>query len=238
MSGSHEASRLGGGGAGAAQARDAGNTQPGGAVRIMLVDDHAIVRAGFRRLLEQQPDFRVVAEAADADRAYALFAAQEPDVVIMDLSMPGTSGMEGIRRILARSPAARILVFSMHEDAALAARALELGARGYVTKSSPPEVLTRAVAEVAAGRISVSPDVERGVMLLRKSAERDPLELLGAREFEILRLLASGRAVADIARLLNLSPKTVANYHTAIRQKLQVASDVELVLLAQRRRLL
>ena len=229
---SQDSSRSGAG------ARDGNGVGRDSTVRIMLVDDHAIVRAGFRRLLEQQPGFHVVAEAADADRAYALFAAQEPDVVIMDLSMPGTSGMEGIRRILARTPTARILVFSMHEDAALAGRALQLGARGYVTKSSPPEVLTRAVAEVAAGRISVSPDVEKSVALHRQSAERDPLELLGAREFEIFRLLASGRTVADIARLLNLSPKTVANYHTAIRQKLQLASDVELVLLAQRRGLL
>jgi DNA-binding NarL/FixJ family response regulator len=204
------------------------------AIRIMLVDDHAVVRAGFRRLLEQQPGFHVVAEAADAERAYAQFIEHEPDVIVMDLSMPGVSGLDSIRRIVGRQPGARVLVFSMHEDAAMAERAIQLGARGYVTKSSPPEVLTAAVAEVAAGRLALSPDVAKSIALLKLSGEQSLLSRLSPREFEIFRLLAAGRGAAEIARLLNLSAKTVANYHTLIRQKLHVASDVELVLLAQR----
>jgi two-component system, NarL family, invasion response regulator UvrY len=204
------------------------------AIRIMLVDDHAIVRAGFRRLLEQQPSFHVVAEAADAERAYAQFVEHAPDVIVMDLSMPGVSGLDSIRRIISRQPSARVLVFSMHEDAAMAERAIQLGARGYVTKSSPPEILTAAVAEVAAGRLALSPDVAKSIALLKLSGEQSLLNLLSPREFEIFRLLASGRGVAEIARLLNLSGKTVANYHTLIKQKLHVGGDVELVLLAQR----
>lgn len=203
-------------------------------IRIMLVDDHAVVRAGFRRLLEQQPAFAVVAEAADAEGAYALYNAHAPDVVIMDLSMPGTSGLEAMRRILSREPQARILAFSMHEDAALAQRAVQAGARGYVTKSSAPEVLTAAVAEVAADRLAFSPDMARSLAALRQGGEQKLLSLLSQREYEIFRLLAGGHAVAQIARLLNISVKTVANHHSAIRQKLRVTNDVELVLLAQR----
>lgn len=203
-------------------------------IRIMLVDDHAIVRAGFRRLLEQRPDFRVVAEAADAERAYALFVEQQPDVVVMDLSMPGVSGLDTIRRIVARQPAARILVFSMHEDASVAERAIQLGARGYVTKSNAPEVLAAAVAEVVAGRLALSPDMANAIAMLKLTGEGNPLQALSPREFEIFRLIASGRPAAEIARMLNLSAKTIANYHTLIKQKLNIGTDVELVLLAQR----
>jgi two-component system, NarL family, invasion response regulator UvrY len=206
----------------------------GAPIRIMLVDDHAIVRAGFRRLLEQQPAFQIVAEAGDADRAYALFIEHEPDVIVMDVSMPGVSGLDTIRRIIGRRPAARILVFSMHEDASLAERAIQLGARGYVTKSSPPEVLAAAVCEVAAGKLALSPDVAKSIAILKLSGQENLLSLLSAREFEIFRLLARGHPVAEISKLLNLSGKTVANYHTVIKQKLHLSSDVELVLLAQR----
>ena len=203
-------------------------------IRILLVDDHAIVRAGFKRLLEQQPDFLVIAEASEADRAYSLFVEHLPDVVVMDLSMPGVSGFDTIRRIIGREPAARILVFSMHEDAAVAERALALGARGYVTKSNPPEVLAAAVAEVVAGKLALSPDIARAIALLKLAGEDSPVDLLSAREFEIFRLLSAGRPAADIAKLLNLSAKTVANYHTLIKQKLKISTDVGLVLLAQR----
>jgi DNA-binding NarL/FixJ family response regulator len=203
-------------------------------IRIMLVDDHAIVRAGFRRLLEQRSDFRVVAEAADAERAYALYFEHEPDVVVMDLSMPGISGLDTIRRIIGRNADAKIVVFSMHEDASVAERAIQLGARGYVTKCNAPEVLAAAVAEVVAGRLALSPDMAQSIAMLKLSGDGNPLQALSAREFEIFRLLVTGRPAVEIAKLLNLSAKTVANYHTLIKQKLNVQSDVELVLLAQR----
>jgi two-component system, NarL family, invasion response regulator UvrY len=206
-------------------------------IRIMLVDDHAIVRSGFRRLLEQQPDCHVVAEAADAERAYKLFVEHEPDVVVLDLSMPGLSGLDTIRRIIGRQPAARILVFSMHEDAAVAERAIQLGACGYVTKSSAPETLALAVIEVAAGRLALSPDIAQALAILKVTGNVDPLSVLSPREFEIFRLLAGGYSVIAIAGLLSLSGKTVANYHSLIKQKLGIASDVELVLLAQRQKI-
>jgi two-component system invasion response regulator UvrY len=200
----------------------------------MLVDDHAIVRAGFRRLLEQRSDFRVVAEAADAESAYAQYVQHQPDIVVMDLSMPGVSGLDTIRRIISRQAAARILVFSMHEDPSLAERAILLGARGYVTKSNAPEVLEAAVAEVVAGRVALSPDIARSIAMLKLAGDANPMQALTAREFEIFRLLVTGRTTTEIAKLLNLSTKTVANYHTLIKQKLNISSDVELVLLAQR----
>ena len=204
----------------------------------MLVDDHAIVRSGFRRLLEQQPNFQVVAEAADAERAYALFVEQAPDVVVMDLSMPGVSGLDTIRRIMSRQPSARILVFSMHEDASVAERAMQLGARGYVTKSNAPEVLAAAVDDVAAGKLALSPDIAKSIELLRLSGDEHSLSQLSAREFEIFRLLVGGKAAVEIAKLLNLSGKTVANYHTVIKQKLRITNDVELVLLAQQQNII
>jgi two-component system, NarL family, invasion response regulator UvrY len=208
------------------------------AIRIMLVDDHAVVRAGFRRLLEQQPEMQVVAEADTGDRAYAMFVEHEPTVVVLDVSMPGASGLEVIRRMIGRDPSAKILVFSMHEDAALAERAIQLGARGYVTKSNAPEVLTSAVGAVAAGKLYLSSDIATSIAILKLAGDSNPVKHLSAREFEIFKLLIAGKPVAEIAKVLNLSGKTIANYHTLIRQKLGIATDVELVLLALRHNLL
>jgi len=206
-------------------------------IKLMLVDDHAIVRSGFRRLLEQEPHLHIVAETDSGERAYALYVKEMPDVVVMDLSMPGMSGFETIRRIVARDPAARILVFSMHEDAMRAERAIQLGARGYVTKSSAPEVLAKAIVEVAAGRLFLSADIAQSIAQSKLAGEDNPLKILTAREFEIFRLLVAGRGAADIARILNLSAKTVANNRTLINQKLRASGDVELVLLALRHKL-
>jgi two-component system invasion response regulator UvrY len=206
-------------------------------IKLMLVDDHAIVRSGFRRMLEQEPHLHIVAEADNGERAYALYVKEMPDVVVMDLSMPGMSGFETIRRMVAREPTARILVFSMHEDAMRAERAIQLGARGYVTKSSAPEVLAKAIVEVAAGRLFLSSDVAQAIAQSKLAGEDNPLKVLTAREFEIFRLLVAGRGAVDIARILNLSAKTVANNRTLINQKLRASGDVELVLLALRHNL-
>jgi two-component system, NarL family, invasion response regulator UvrY len=206
-------------------------------IKLMLVDDHAIVRSGFRRMLEQEPQLHIVAEADNGERAYALYVKEMPDVVVMDLSMPGMSGFETIRRMVAREPTARILVFSMHEDAMRAERAIQLGARGYVTKSSAPEVLVKAIVEVAAGRLFLSSDVAQAIAQSKLAGEDNPLKVLTAREFEIFRLLVAGRGAVDIARILNLSAKTVANNRTLINQKLRASGDVELVLLALRHNL-
>lgn len=208
------------------------------AIRVMLVDDHAIVRSGFRRLLEEFPDIDVVAEAESGDQAYRNYLDCWPDVLVLDISMPDTSGFALMQRLFARAPDARVVVFSMHQDPAMAERAMEGGARGYVTKSSAPEVLVKAVHEVGAGRLFLSPDIAHAVAVSKFAGQDNPLKLLSTREFEIFQQLVNGRAPADIARALNLSAKTVANYHTLIKQKLSAASDIDLMRIALRQNVL
>jgi DNA-binding NarL/FixJ family response regulator len=202
------------------------------AARLLLVDDHAIVRAGYRHLLERQERFTVIGEAASADEAYAMFRLHRPDVVITDLTMPGSSGLEAIQRILRAEPAARVLVFSMHVSPDLALAALRAGALGYVTKSSPPDVLLRAVADVLAGRNALSPDISQALALARLAGRRRPLEDLTPREFDVLCMLVSPASVHDIAQRLHLSIKTIHNLHYQIKTKLGVDSDIELTRLA------
>ena len=206
--------------------------------RVMLVDDHAIVRSGFRRLLDQYPGIQVIVESATAEGAYRDFMEYMPDVLVLDISMPGSGGMETMRRVLAREPEARIIVFSMHDDAAMASRAMRLGARGYVSKSNNPEILAHAVIEVAAGRQFLSPDIAHALALSMLAGHDDPFELLSSREFEVFRQVVAGRSAAEIAKTLDLSGKTISNYHTAIKQKLGVSTDVELVRIALRYNLL
>ncbi|NPU09636.1 response regulator transcription factor [Bradyrhizobium sp. 83002] len=205
---------------------------------IMLVDDHAVVREGYRSMLQKQPGLRVVAEAADGAEAYRLFKEVRPDLVIMDLTMPGVGGIEGIRRIRQWDRSARILVFTMHENAGFAVQAIRAGARGYVTKSSPPETLLRAVKDVLAGAIAISPDIDHELALSRLSGEKAAADVLTAREFEVMQMLLAERTTDEIASALHLSPKTIANLHSLIKDKLDVASDIELVRLALRQGLL
>jgi len=209
-----------------------------GHARVMLVDDHAIVREGYRSLLQKQPGLTIVAEASDGADAYRLFKSVRPDLVIMDLTMPGFGGIEAIKRIRRWNSGARILVFSMHQNAAFAVQAIQAGARGYVTKSSPPEALLRAVSEVLRGQIAFSADIDHELALSRIADKPAATDVLSPREFEILRLLLSKKTTEDIANTLHLSPKTVANTHYLIKSKLGVASDIELVLLALRQGLL
>jgi two-component system invasion response regulator UvrY len=201
-------------------------------VRLLLADDHAIVRAGYRHLLEQQDQIAVIAEAETAEQAYALFRSHGPDVVVTDLAMPGASGLEVIQRILGAQADARVLVFSMHVSPDIALAALRAGARGYVTKSSPPDVLLRAITEVMAGRQVLSPDIAQALALARLPGRRCPLEQLTPREFDVLCMLVSPANVQDIAQRLHLSPKTVQNLHYQIKQKLRVDSDIELTRVA------
>ena len=205
-------------------------------IRILLVDDHAVVREGYRRFLERSDDLRVVGEAEDADEGYRLWIQCVPDVTVVDLSMRGPGGLTLLARIAARSPGAHCLVFSMHEDARVAQRALEAGARGYVTKTSQPEVLVQAVRAVHAGQLYLSADIAQGRAALAEDARR--LASLTRKEHEIFRQLAQGRTVADIARLLNLSAKTVANHQSQIREKLGLATPAALVHVALRQGLI
>jgi two-component system, NarL family, invasion response regulator UvrY len=209
-----------------------------GSRKILLVDDHAIVREGYRSILQKQPGLVVVAEAADGAEAYRLFKETRPDLVIMDLTMPGFGGIEAIRRLRQWDWAARVLVFTMHQNAAFAVQAIRAGAKGYVTKMSPPEALVRAVFDVLAGRIALSPDIDHELALSRLADETLAADVLTAREFEVLRLLLDERTTEQIAEALHISPKTVANLRYLIKSKLGVSSDIELVRLALRQRIL
>jgi len=202
--------------------------------RIMLVDDHAVVRAGIRRLLEQHPGFDVVAEAESGERAYQLFGDHLPDVSVMDLTMPGMGGMEAIRRIIARYPTAKILVLSMHENAAFASQALKAGAKGFLPKGGLAEELVNAVESLVRGQTYISADIAKKIAMQTLDSDNDPMRQLSAREFEIFRLLADGRENDEIAQALKISGKTVANYQTIIKQKLGINSPVEMVRLAIR----
>jgi len=202
------------------------------AVRILLVDDHPVVREGYRRLLERQAGFEVCAEAEDAMQAYCAYKDHRPDVAIMDIALPGASGLEAVRHIRQWDGNARVLAFSMHAGPAFALKAFEAGASGYVTKSTKPEDLLSAVRTVAGGGRFLSEDIARAVAADRLAGPQRVVEHLGARETEILRLLASGMTSNAIADLLNLSQKTIRNHHYAIKSKIGANNDAHLVWLA------
>jgi len=197
-------------------------------ITVLLVDDHAVVREGYRRLLERDATIQVVGEAANAGEAYERAATFEPQVIVMDIALPGVSGIEATRRILARRPQQCILMFSMHDDAIFASRALDAGARGYVSKASAPEVLVDANSAVARGERYLSPDVEAGIAQQTSFQAKSLVNTLSAREFEVLRLLARGETVRGIGEKLGLSEKTVANHQSAIREKLGARNGVQL----------
>ena len=201
-------------------------------LRLLLVDDHAVVREGYRRLLERTQDIEVIAETGSGEEAYRLFCEHLPDVVVMDINLPGTSGIEVTRRILAREAQGRVLVFSMHEDAMFASRALQAGARGYVTKASAPDVLVEAVRAVSVGKVYLSQDVAQQLALQSIPGQQLPLNHLSPREFEVFRLLAEGRSIVEIAEVMCLSQKTVANHQSNIRQKLELTNAAQIVRLA------
>ncbi|MGH8656874.1 MAG: response regulator [Gammaproteobacteria bacterium] len=204
------------------------------AIRVQLVDDHAVVRAGYRTLLEGALDIVVVAEAESGEAACRAYNEWRPQVVIMDWSLPGMSGLEATQRILARDVSARILVFSMHEETAFVEQALQAGARGYITKRSAPDVLIEAVRQVAAGKTYLEHEIAHRLAIHRAQGHPTSLEALSAREFEIFCFLAQGLGVNQIAKRLSLSYKTVANYSTQIKNKLEVNTVAELTRLAIR----
>lgn len=203
-------------------------------VSILLVDDHAIVRAGYRRFLEGVPGLRVLAEAGSADEGYAAYCEHRPDVSVIDLSMPGVGGFDLIRRIVGRDGAARLLACSMHEDALFAAQALQAGASGYITKSSAPDTLVAAVLSASRGLRYLSPDIAASLRPPLGGSERERLDGLSTREFEIFRMIAQGWSRGEIAAAVSLSQKTIANYQTAIKEKLGVATTAALVHVALR----
>ncbi len=203
-------------------------------IRVLIADDHPVVRAGYQRLLEQAGDIRVVADVGDGAAAYAAAIEQQPDVLVLDLSMPG-GGMDLIQRLCQRLDDARVLVFSMHDGAMLVRRALEAGARGYIPKSCAPQRLEEGVRALHAGRRYLAPELP--AELLRPAAPHDEaarLAQLSAREFEVLRLLAQGLSPPECAERLKLSAKTVYNHQSVIKDKLGLANAAALVHLAMR----
>jgi DNA-binding NarL/FixJ family response regulator len=203
-------------------------------ISVLIVDDHAVVREGYRRLLEVSGNLRVCGEAANATEAYQRFCALKPDVVVMDVSLPGASGIEAMRRVLAREPLARVLIFSVHEDALFVRRALDAGALGYVTKASAPDVLVEAVRTVARRASYLSPDVSQALAMRTALSAGPPGRQLSAREFEVLRMLVQGYTLPTIAEKLGLSQKTVANHQSAIRHKFGADNGVQLAQIASR----
>ena len=202
------------------------------AISILLVDDHPVVRQGYRRVLESQDGFRVIAEADSAAAAYAAFKAHAPDVVVLDISMKGASGLEAIRNIRARDNRACILVFSMHGEAPLVKAAFAAGASGFVTKSSEPSALVRAIRMVISGERALSDDVAHVLAADSLDPMQTVLDRLGEREIEILRQLASGLTTEQIATNLHLRVKTVQNYHYLVKAKTGLQTDAQLVRLA------
>ena len=200
-------------------------------ISVLLVDDHAVVREGYRRLLEDN-GIRVIAEASTASEAYQQFCALAPSVVVMDIALSGVSGIEGTRRILARSANARVLVFSMYEEIIFVRRALDAGAAGYLTKSSAPRVLVEAVTTVARGQRYLSHDVAVALALAPHPSTESVQPELSAREFEVLKLLAQGYSSAEIAKQLCRNQKTVANHQSVIKQKLGADNTAQLVRIA------
>jgi two-component system invasion response regulator UvrY len=194
-------------------------------IRLLLVDDHAVVREGYRRLLERRPDLKIEAEAGTAADALQRFKEVKPDVTILDLSLPDMGGIELAQRLIQRDPGARLLAFSMHRDPLFATQALRAGMLGYVTKSSNPEVLIQAVYKVARGERMLSPDIAPDMALSLLDGDSNPVEQLSPREFEILRLLLEGQGAEDIGTALNISPKTVQNCHYQIKAKLGVKTN-------------
>jgi DNA-binding NarL/FixJ family response regulator len=205
---------------------------PSNRIDVVLVDDHAVVREGYRRLLERAAGLIVVGEAASMAEAMRLDAELKPDVIVLDIALPGVSGIEVLRRLVAHRPEAKVLIFSMYQDGIYATHAMNAGARGYLSKASAPDLLVSAVRAVADGGQYISPDVEQAMTTQSNSAVQ-LAHTLSVRELEVLRLLAQGFAADEIAVRLGLSPKTAANHQSSIKHKLGAGSALQLILIAQ-----
>jgi two-component system invasion response regulator UvrY len=203
-------------------------------INVMLVDDHAVVRFGFRMLLDAIEDIRVVAEAESAEIAYQLIPTAKPDVIVMDISLGGTMGVEATRRIVARDKMARVLGLSSHEDPSYVRYMLKAGALGYLSKRSAPDELMHAIRQVAEGRMYIDSQLSQRMALEEFNGEKSPIEVLSEREFGVFIQLAKGSSVNQIAEMLNISPRTVGTHLYNVKQKLGVANQAELALIAVR----
>ncbi|HMM89703.1 response regulator transcription factor [Bradyrhizobium sp.] len=200
-------------------------------MRVLIVDDHRIVASGCRALFADDPDIDIV-EASDAESGERVFGEQRPDISVLDINLPTVSGFELARRILGHDASARIIMFSMNDDAVFAKRAIEVGAKGYVSKTGDPQDLVEAIREVGNGGVYLPSAMARSIAFAGASFAQSPLSKLTSREMEILRLLSAGKSLSEIAWLIHSSYKTVANTSSIMRQKLGVRTSAELVRLA------
>lgn len=203
-------------------------------IRVLLVDDHPVVRSGYKRLLLQELGLDVVAEVGTADEGYQAFVALQPDITITDVSMPGAGGLSLLQKIVQRDASARVLVCSMYDSPLLVQRALQTGAKGFVSKNAEPDELVSAVHAVYRGETYLSQGLQTQALTGEQALEAQHIAELSVREYEIFRLLAMGHSVAECAELLHVSQKTVSNNQTQIKEKLQVETVTALVHLAQR----
>ena len=200
-------------------------------MRVLIVDDHRIVASGCRALFADEPEIDIV-EAADAEAGERVFRERHPDVCVLDINLPTVSGFELARRLLGRDASARIIMFSMNDDPVFAARAIDVGAKGFVSKTGDPQDLVDAIREVAKGGVYLPPAIAQSIAFAGPSYAKSPLSKLTAREMEILRLLSAGKCLSEIAWLVHSSYKTVANTSSIMRHKLGVRTSAELVRLA------
>lgn len=203
-------------------------------IDVMLVDDHAVVRMGFKMLLEADSDIKVVAEAESGESAIRTYIDCKPNVVVMDITMPGMGGLEAIERILAKDSSARILVLSAHEDSVHPKRVLNAGAMGYLTKRSAAEELIKAIRTVAGGKKYIEANVAQQMAIQQLTGEQNPVDVLSDREFEVFMALAKGKTTNEIAEALFLSPRTVGTHLYNIKQKLNANNSAEIALIAMR----
>jgi two-component system, NarL family, invasion response regulator UvrY len=207
-------------------------------INVMLVDDHAVVRMGFKMLLETGSDIKVVAEAENGESAIKSYMEHKPSVVVMDITMPGMGGLEAIERILAKDSNAKILVLSAHEDSVHPKRVLNAGAMGYLTKRSAAEELIKAIRTVASGKKYLEASVAQQMAIQQLSGDQSPVDVLSEREFEVFMSLAKGKTTNEIAESLFLSPRTVGTHLYNIKQKLNANNSAEIALIAMRSGLL
>ncbi|CAM8337576.1 response regulator [Candidatus Methylopumilus planktonicus] len=203
-------------------------------IKILLVDDHAVVRMGFKMLIEAEDDITVIGEAESGEAAIKLFQELKPDIIVMDITMPGIGGLEAIDRIIAKDKNTKILVLSAHEDSVHPKRVLNAGAMGYLTKRSAAEELIKAIKSIHQGKRYLEPNIAQQMAITQLSGETNPVEILSDREFEVFIALAKGKSTNEIADTLCLSPRTVGTHLYNIKQKLNANNSAEIALIAIR----